>query len=154
MVKSQKRIGEILVEKGLISKEQLEVALKEQLSTKEFLGEVLLRKKQIEEQDLLKVLSEQFHIAVVTLKDRYIDWKLVKDFSPSLILEYKCFPVEKRGRAVIFAITNPLDAWALKKAEEEARDQEVKFVLASAQEMEEAINRYKQYMRGNISNLF
>lgn len=154
MIKTQKRLGEALVDKGLISQEQLKAALQEQVRTKEFLGAILLRKKVIREEDFLNILSEQFNMSFVSLENKYIDWSMVKAFSPALILEHRCFPIKRDDRSIVFAITNPLDAWTLKKAEEESRGLAPKFVLVTAKDMKETIQRYEEYIRGYISSLF
>ncbi|MDD4938741.1 MAG: hypothetical protein PHE18_07150 [Candidatus Omnitrophica bacterium] len=154
MERAQKQLGQILIERKLISPQRLEEAVSEQKRTKEFLGAVLLRLGFIKEKELMAALSEQFNIPVTGLKNKYIDWSFVKTFSPSLILDHKCFPVEKDNTSITVAITDPLDAWALKKAEEESRGMKLKLVLVSADDMQDAIQRYKEYVHRNISNLF
>ena len=146
MFRSQKKLGEILMTKGLINSEQLKAALDEQRKTNEFLGKILLKSNLIKEKDLLEAMSEQFNIPYVSLKYKYIDWHLAKQFSLALILDYKCFPIVKDEWSVTIAITNPLDAWALKKAEEEARGLKLKLVLVSEGDMKEVIQRYQQYV--------
>lgn len=150
MRRSDKRLGEIFIGKGLVTAEQLDEALKEQRLTREFLGAILVKRYYVSENDLLKALADQFNIPIVSLKDMYIDWDLAKQFSSSLIVQNKCFPFKKDEWAVTVAITNPLDAWALKKAQEEAGGLPVKFVLVSSGDMEDAIKRYNQFMRGMI----
>lgn len=152
--KKQKRLGEILIEKGLLTQPQLEAALERQKRTKEFLGAILLKENLIKERYLLEALSEQCGVPVISLKNRYIDWKFVKQFTPELILGYKCFPVGKDDWAVTVAVTNPLDVWPIKKAEEEARGLKLKLVLVSEEDMREAIERYREFMRGDISKAF
>ena len=152
--KTQKKIGEILVTKGLINEEQLQEALAQQRKNKKFLGEILIENYSIKEKDLLEVLSEQFDIEVASLKNKYIDWNFVKGFSSSLILDHKCFPVKKDPNSITIAITNPLDVWALKKSEDESQGLRVEWVLVSQKDMQEVIQQYQQYIRGNISNLF
>ena len=147
MEKPKKQLGEILIEKSLIGPEQLKDALTEQRRTKEFLGSILLKKKYIAEKDLLKALSDQFGIPVVKIKDKYIDWNFVRRFSPSLILENKCLPIKGDDVSVTVAITNPLDAWAIKKAEDETKGFILKLVLVSEEDMSDAIERYQQYVR-------
>jgi type IV pilus assembly protein PilB len=154
MERQQKRLGEILMAKGLITNEQLNDALDEQKKTKEFLGTILIKREWIKENDLLRALSEQFQIPFMSLKDKYIDWEFVKEFSPSLILDYKCIPIKKDDWSVTVAINNPLEAWVLQKAEEEARGLKVKFILALQEDINEIIQRYQQYMRGNITRFF
>ena len=150
MFRNQKKLGEILMAKGLITGEQLKSALDEQRKTNEFLGTIFLKKNQIKEKDLLEGLSEQFNIPYVNLKYKYIDCQLAKQFSLALISDYKCFPITKDDWSITVAITNPLDVWALKKAEERAGDLKLKFVLVSEEDMKEVIQRYQQYIRHSI----
>lgn len=149
----KKFTGEILVEKGFVSPEHLAAALGEQEVTKEFLGAILLRKGWIKERDLLVGLSERYNIPLVDLKNCYIDWESVGHFSPSLILDYHCFPYERDERSVKMAITNPLDAWGIKKAEEEARGMVLKLALTSQADMEDAVKRYRTYIQKNVPKL-
>lgn len=149
MKRIERHLGGILVKNGALTEEHLNDALDEQKRTKAFLGEILLKRHYIKENDLVIALSEKFDIPVVSIKDKYIDWSFVGAFSPTLILEHKCLPLEKKGLSITIAITNPLDVWALKKAEEESGILKVKFVLVSSEEMESAIERYRQYVQGH-----
>ena len=153
MKRIEKKLGEILVAKGVIKAASLDDALAEQKLTKEFLGAILVRKRYINEGDLLKALAEQFAIPVMSLSNTYIDWTLAKSFNPSVILQDKCFPVKRDEWTVTVAIVNPLDVWALKRAEEQSRGLTTKFVLVSIADMEEATGRYRQFMRGTISGM-
>jgi len=143
---SEKHLGKILVEMGLVTPQQLEDALVEQRRTKEFLGSIFLRKRQLKERDLLEALSKKFKIPVASIKDRYIDWEFVKQFNSSLIFEHKCLPLQGDDVSITLAIINPLDVWMLKKAEEESGGLKLKFVLVPAREMEEALERYRKYL--------
>jgi len=153
MDKKKRLLGAILIEKGIINNEQLECALAEQARTKEFLGTILINEFQIEEKDLLKALSEQFNMPFVALKNKYIDWDFVKQFNPSFVLDSKCFPILKDKDGITIAITNPLDAWSMKKAEEAVSGSKLKFALVSEEDMKDAIRRYKEYMKKNINKL-
>ncbi len=153
MTNRQKLVGEILVQRGLISPEHLASALGEQQVTQEFLGMILLRKKWVKEHDLMAALSEHFGLPLVDLKNMYIDWEVVKHFSPSLILDHHCFPFERDERSVTMAIINPLDAWSMKMAEDEARGLALKLALTSPVDMEDAVKRYRLYIQKNVPNL-
>ncbi len=144
MGRSPKKIGEILIEKGLISPEQLEDALKDQKRTKDFLGAILIKSGSIKEDDLSRVLSEQYGIPFISIRYDYIDWDFVGRFSPALILENKCFPLKSGEYHITVAITNPLDALAIKRAEEETKGYKLRLVLISVTDMREAIQRYKE----------
>ena len=150
----KKKLGELLMAKNLISQEQLDAALQEQVRSKEFLGLILIKRGALKERDLTRALSEQFHLPVIVLKDRFIDWEFLKDFDSDLIVDHKCFPVSGDDWSVTFAITNPLDVWAIEKAEQQSRGLKVKLVLASISDMDEVIARYQEHMRRNISDMF
>lgn len=147
----QKKIGELLIDRGLITQKQLDEALEFQKISGEFLGQILIRMRLITEEDLMNVLSKQFNMPFMELKYRYVDVNLLKKFSPSLILDYKCFPIKKDDWSLTVAITNPLDVWSIKRAEQEAGGLRLKLVLVTNSDMEEAIERYRQYIRGGIS---
>ncbi|HDZ76704.1 MAG TPA: hypothetical protein ENH41_01305 [Candidatus Omnitrophica bacterium] len=147
MKKEQKQLGEVLIAKGLITQEQLNGALAEQKRTDEFLGALLLKRRAIKEKDLLIVLSEQFGIPYVSMKDKYIDWKFVGKFDPSLILDFKCFPAHRDNYSVTMAVINPLDVWMLKKAEMAAGGLKLNLVLVSCSDMNELVRRYSEYSR-------
>jgi type IV pilus assembly protein PilB len=140
------RLGDILIRKGWITSQQLNEALEEQRRAHEFLGSILLKKKFITEQQLVETLSEQFKIPWLGLENYYVEWDLTMKFSPSLILEHRCFPLREEREAVVVAMVNPLDAWALSKAESEAQSRKVKFVLVRESDMREMQRRYRQHV--------
>ncbi|MFH1782621.1 MAG: hypothetical protein ABH848_03290 [Candidatus Omnitrophota bacterium] len=147
MNRNEKRLGDILVEKKFVSLEELHSALEQQKKTKEFLGAILVKKSIIKEEDLLKSLSEQFNIPFVSLKYKYIDWDFIGRFSPSLILDMKCIPIKEDEYSMTIAITNPLDAWAIKRCEEEISPFKLKLALITREDVEDMIHRYKEYIQ-------
>jgi len=150
MRKIDKTLGKILLEKHLISLEQLNEALEEQKKSKEFLGRILLKKGYIKEENLIKALSEQFNMEIVDLKYQYLDNNFLNKFSPTLIFDLRCFPLRQDKETIIFVIANPLDVWAIKKAEEAAGNLKAKFVLASESGIDDALLRYKEYLKNQI----
>ena len=102
---------------------------------------------------LAQAMGRLLNLPVVDLKNRYIDWKIVKDFSPSLILDYHCFPFERDDGSVTMAITNPLDLWNLKKAEDEAKGLKLKLALTSQEDMNDAVERYRLYIQRYLPKL-
>src|SRR6266849_6679081 len=73
-----KQIGDILVEKKLVTLEELQRALAEQEKTGEFLGSTLIRMGCISEEQLLQSLSEQLNIPFVNLKLLTIDQAVIQ----------------------------------------------------------------------------
>src|SRR3989338_6332470 len=143
-------LGELLIQKNLVTKEQLAEALADQKESGDFLGEILVKKLFILEKDLLRMLSEQFGMPFIQLKNQYIDWDTAMLFSSSLIVESKCLPIRRDESGVTMAITNPLDATAISQAENEAKNQKVHLVLVLMSEMQEAIGTYKKRIAEKI----
>ena len=138
------RIGELLVRKGLLSQAQLAAALQEQRASKEFLGALCVRKGWVSEDALLDALAEQFGMARVHLDQERLDGNVAKHFSPALLKDHHCVPLRLEGQAVVVAIANPLDAWAVSALEQEAGFRTVRLVLASMKEIDAAVARVQQ----------
>lgn len=148
-----KHVGEILVDSGLIGLDQLQEALEEQKTTKEFIGTILVRRRYIKEGTLLQILSKQFDVDYISIKDRYIDLALVRDFPYYLISEHKCFPIEKDAESVTMAVVDLLDAVAIAEIERIVNPLKLNIVLTSRDDMAEIIKRYHQYRNRFIRNL-
>jgi len=153
MVKSPKRIGELLVERGLITEGQLYDALREQSAGRRYLGEILVQKGFLKEEDLVKVLSQQLDIASTSLKGKTIDMELAGKFSSSLILDHKCFPLSEDEEKVVIAIVNPLDAVALSKIDAEVSPRRVETVLVAESELNVVLEDYRKYIGQSIQSL-
>jgi len=145
MKKKGKYLGEMLVEKEFITEEQLKVMIEEQLKNKKFLGEMFVESGLITEDDLFMTIAEQFGIDFVLLEDEEIDLDVSLGFSSSMITDHKCLPLRADEDTVVFAITNPLDAWVLDTAEKEAAPLKLKIVLAKKSDMDVAIKKYHKH---------
>jgi len=152
MKKKGKYIGEMLVMKGLVTKDQLQAMIQEQLRNKKFIGEMLVEKGIVDEKDLCLTIAEQFDIEFISLKDEEIDWDVSIGFSSAIMTEHKCIPIRSDEATVTLAITNPLDVWVLDKAEKEAAPRKLKVVLVSKSEMEVAIKEYHRYSIRKMMN--
>jgi ATP-dependent exoDNAse (exonuclease V) alpha subunit len=153
MQKTTKRIGEILLEKRLITEAQLHDALSEQNLSNGFLGTILVNKGWISDRQLMEALSEQFDIPLVDLKKEQINMELTSEFSSSLILDHKCFPLSKNDVSITVAIVNPLNAVAISKIEEEAKPRKVKLALVPEEDLKDILQNYRQYINQNIQRL-
>ncbi|MBU1124684.1 MAG: hypothetical protein KKC84_01535 [Candidatus Omnitrophica bacterium] len=146
-----KMLGEILIEKKLITPEQLQEALARQKRTQETLGTVILHKKWIKDKDLVEALSVQFGIPIVDLKNKGIDVELLKSFDASVLFDHKCLPLSKDRTSITVAVTNPMDLWAISKIEEMVSPLSVNMMLTSESDMLDALARYKQYLKAQLN---
>lgn len=154
VAKSSLYLGEILVRKKIITYQQLDDDLKIQRVSGKLLGAILLERRLVTEQQLLEALSEQLDIPLASVKDRYIDWGLVDNFTPDLIIGKRCFPVGADEAYVTFAICNPADVWMLAEAERQSAPRKIKMVLVSQKDIDECVLRYKKHKAGDMKDLF
>lgn len=153
MKKSMTRIGEILIKKGMITEAQLHDALLSQKINAGFLGTILVNKGLLASKQLAEALSEQFDIPLVDLNIQYVDMNVSGKFSSSVILDHKCFPLREDDNSIVVAITNPLNAVAVAKVEEEAHPKTVKWVMVTEDDLNAAIKNYRQGITRNIQKL-
>ncbi len=138
------RIGEILIEKKLLTKEKLEAALRQQLDSGKFLGEILIGMGLIDEKTLLTVLAEQFNTHFVELDNVQINPLIVKMVPQDLVLEYRFMPIEMRNAVILIAISNPLDMWPMSVLQKKLSLSDVQIVLAKKNDIENFIRKYYQ----------
>ena len=138
-----KRIGERLVEKGLITQAQLEAALLHQRSSREFLGAVLIQLGVISEESLLKELAEQFDLPYARLQEVRVDWEVAQHFSALLLAGFLCFPFQMNEQEIWVAISNPLDAMTISEMESRAGTRKVKWVLMPARDVAAAFKEFQ-----------
>jgi len=152
----KERLGELLVSRGLLKPWQLEQALQEQRTTKEFLGALLVRRRWLTEEALLETLAEQFGVPFVHLSDQQIDWTVAGRFSSTVLMEHHCFPMRMDHRMLTVALANPLDAWVISELERVAGPRKVRLLLAPMRDIQEALQRAQHYslqqLRGDASS--
>ena len=141
MSRPQPKLGELLVERGLISAEELRGALTEQKRTGEWLGSVLTRLGVVSNEQLLPVLAEQVGMPYVRLDHRRVPPEVLAKVPPKFASHYHLMPLALTGKTLEVAIVDPFDVQTL----DELRlllDCDVAPVLASQQEIEDAIQRH------------
>lgn len=135
-------LGQLLVDKGVISSDQLQTALDEQKKSKVPLGELLVRLGFVQDAiDVLPCVSEQIGVAFKTLKDVDIPQCVIELIPSQLSTHFKMIPVSLEGQTLIVAAVNPLDVPMLDVLGM-VYPGRVKTVISSEKEILEAIRRY------------
>lgn len=109
----KKRLGDLLVDNGIISQEQLEEALVEQRKSKRKLGDLLITQGYITEQQLIEVLEFQLGIPHVSLFKYQIDPAITQIIPESMAKRYQVLPFMKEGNKLMVAMADPLDYFAI-----------------------------------------
>ncbi|MFH1191785.1 MAG: hypothetical protein V1670_06295, partial [Candidatus Omnitrophota bacterium] len=88
-----KLLGELLVKKSLATQQEVNEALKESSDNGDMLGKILVSQGIIKENDLLKVLAEQFNLPFhLHLKELHISTDAVKAVPAKFVQHYGFMP--------------------------------------------------------------
>lgn len=90
----KKRLGDILVEEGLITNEQLEQALKAQNTLKQKIGEILVDLGYIEEITIAKVLQKQLKLDIIKLSGIVIEQSVTSLVNEQILRKHMLIPFE------------------------------------------------------------
>jgi type IV pilus assembly protein PilB len=105
---AQRRIGQILVDLGYVSDDQLELLLEEQQQrTGQLLGQVAQDMGLINDDQLAQALAEQLHLRVVTVTDLTIDPKVIDMVTEPMAQMYRIIPTEFDGNTLTVAMCDP-----------------------------------------------
>ncbi|OAT74353.1 GspE/PulE family protein [Parageobacillus thermoglucosidasius] len=108
----RKRLGDLLVEAGLITEEQLQEALREKAPGQK-LGDALLQRGYITEQQLIEVLEFQLGIPHVSLYRYPIDPKLTNLIPKEFAKRHMVMPLKIEGERLFVAMADPMDFFVI-----------------------------------------
>jgi hypothetical protein len=104
-------LGTLLIERGYIDQEQLDEALRRSAENGERLGEVIVREGWASEEDLAKVLAEQWHLRYYERSAISFDGKALRRMSWEDASRLEALPIhENEDGAVVVAVAEPTDA--------------------------------------------
>ena len=104
----RKKIGECLIQAGLISEEDLEVALAEHKKTGERVGSVLVRLNLATEKQITKTLAYQLGFPYISLADEPPDPGAIVLISKDVALKRVCVAVKLEKNLLTVAMSDPL----------------------------------------------
>ncbi len=107
------RLGDILMREGLITRDQLTVALAEQKSTGHRLGYVLVKLGLVQELEVTKVLARQSRMPAVDLTRFEVDPKIIKLVPSDFALKHVVLPLKREGRTLTVAMADPTNTGVL-----------------------------------------
>ncbi|GBC83602.1 putative type II secretion system protein HxcR [bacterium HR11] len=136
-----RRLGEMLLEAGLITREQLERALDHQKETGKRIGVCLVELNFITEEELADFLSKKHGVPAINLRHFEIDPAVIRLVPPELCRRFVLIPVSKSGPTLMVAMSDPTDLEAITQVEF-ATNYSVEPVVAPETMILEAIRKY------------
>ncbi|MCM8789973.1 MAG: hypothetical protein NC916_03025, partial [Candidatus Omnitrophica bacterium] len=146
-------LGETLVNKGFISKQQLDEALKKSPENEEILGRMLVKLGYLKEEQLYEVLSELFKMPFYPhLKEIEVSAEIIKAVPIKFIQLYGFMPLQLKDNVLTIAISNPMDVWLAQDLKLSLGFQ-VQRVLSTRREIDEAIRKYYGIVAGTVDKI-
>ncbi|MCC6870989.1 MAG: Flp pilus assembly complex ATPase component TadA, partial [Candidatus Fermentibacter sp.] len=107
------KLGQMLLQAGLITREQLELALKQQRAEGGRLGYNLVKLKAISEADLNENLAKQHRVESINLDEMAIDGEIVRLVPPEVAKRYEVVPISREGKVLVVAMADPDNLFAI-----------------------------------------
>ncbi len=135
------KLGEMLIKSGLLTPQKLQEALEYQKTNGGKLGLNLVKLGFVKEEDITRVLSQQYGVPAINLSKVEIDDAVVKLIPSEVAQKYLIMPVSRTGATLTIAMVDPTNVFAM---------DDIKFmtgynvepVVASEVAIKEAIDRY------------
>ncbi|KPJ53958.1 type II secretion system protein E [candidate division TA06 bacterium DG_24] len=137
------RLGDMLIEAGLITEEQLKEALEAQKRDGGRLGFNLVKLGFVSDVEITKFLAKQYNVPGVDLAYKEIPEAVLKLLPPDVAQKYQAVPVSRVGKVITVAMANPSDVFAIEDIKF-VTGFEVRPAVASEGLIQGAIGKYYQ----------
>jgi general secretion pathway protein E len=135
------RLGEILIQRKLITDEDLERALELQKERGDKIGKTLVDMGFIAMRDVLAALAEQLQVRLVTIDAPPVVSPETETLSPRFLRQFRCLPMSRDDHTITLAMADPLDVETI-AAVRHCTGLKIDIVLAPEQEIVDAIDKY------------
>jgi len=138
--KHPQKLGQILVHYKIITPEQLEEGLKIQKNREKRIGEILIDLGRVTQDEINWVLGKQLNLPYVQVNIGNIDIQLSKNISEDTLRKFKAIPIMELNDELVIAMADPTDEEAIEVIKEITK-RKLKYVLASFKNIDETINQ-------------
>jgi len=138
--KHLQKLGEILIHYKIITPEQLEEGLKIQKNTEKRIGEILIDLGRVTQDEINWVLGKQLNLPYVQINVDNINTQLSKNISEYTLRKFKVLPMVELEDEIVIAMADPTDEEAIEMIKEVTKCK-LKIVLASFKNIDEILDK-------------
>jgi general secretion pathway protein E/type IV pilus assembly protein PilB len=142
---AKRHIGQILISQGILTEDQLRIALLEQLKSRQPVGKLLVQLGFVSEATLRDALSEKLGLNSVDLSQIVVDSAAIRLIPRDFARRHNLFPVavDRERRRLILAISDTNNIVALDQVRAQLRGElEIEVRLAGESEIARAIEQF------------
>ena len=114
---TNKHLGELLVERGVVTRSQVQEAVDYQKANGGLFGEVLVKLSYATEENIAQALTAQYGFPYLPLSNYEIDPEVIKTVPENVCRQFCLIPIDKIGKSLTLAMSNPLNVQAAEDVE-------------------------------------
>jgi MSHA biogenesis protein MshE len=141
-IKLRKRLGDLLVEEGIITEQQVEEALNAQKTTGRKLGAALIELGFLSEHQMLTFLSQQLDIPLIDLSRADVDVEAVQLLPEVHARRLRALVIGRQMDTLRVAMSDPADLFAQEALLGQLGQYGIEFVIAPEKQLVEGFDRY------------
>src|SRR3989338_271179 len=136
-----KQLGELLLERQMITRPEFEAALKIQKEKGGLIGQILVTLGYVNEEDIAQAITVQYGFPFLPLENYEINQEALKLIPANVARQYNLIPVDRIGDMITIAMSNPLNAHAIEDVGMITKCQ-VQIFVSTMSAITSAINKY------------
>ena len=138
---NNKPLGELLLDRGIITQSQLDQGLDLQKEKGGLIGEILVELGFVKEDDIAQALTAQYGFPYLPLGNYDVDLDITSIIPGRVARQYLLVPIDKIGNNLTLAMSNPLNVQAIEDVELLSGCSVQTFVSTSS-DIKKAIEKY------------
>ena len=141
--RNDKPIGEILIQRGIIDRFQLDSVLKKQKKENQatLSGDLMLKLGMVKEEDIVCAINYQYFVPYLPVNNYEVDFAVIELIPKGLAEKYCLIPLDKIQNSLTVAMANPLDIEAIREIMN-ITGCNVQAFISTSSEIRRAIHRY------------
>ena len=145
MIKQKLRLGDLLLEKKIITEENLMNALKIQKESNftKKLGEILIQEGYTTQKEMARELSSQLKIKFIDIYAHELNFKLINRYPSNILEKAEAIPLKEGEEYIHVATSNPLGYDALEALENINLSKPIKLYLALDEDVRQIFQRIR-----------
>ncbi|MFC1699949.1 hypothetical protein ACFL1I_08380 [Candidatus Omnitrophota bacterium] len=137
----KEQLGQVLIQRGVITSDELNIALKVQKEEGGLLGEILTRLGYSKEEEIAQALAIQHDFPYLPLANYEIDSEVIKLVPEQIVKQHCILPIDKMGDILTVVMANPLDTQVIEQIEALTKCK-IEIFVATLTEIRKAIDGF------------
>lgn len=135
-------LGEILIQNGWVSWDQLAIALSAQRQNSRMLGEILVGSNIITRRTLYRALASQYGMAFIELTHFVPQEHAIRMIPKHVAYEYRIMPLIHREETLLIAVSSPNAVWPDREIVWKSKIKDIRTVLCCPEDISLSLEHY------------